>query len=111
MTTLDKRWGKTLAIMTLLVLSTVVVDTPFNEPARFQGIRIISGLINLPGILATVVLGVALSPQGGHGASDFGFVIPMLTWSFYALVSYLYISRQEQRRRVPLDKVEGVVKR
>jgi Kef-type K+ transport system membrane component KefB len=80
-----------LAALTALALTGIgwVCLHLLSKNKNDWGSAILGALILSPGGLVAVVCGVLFSPQGGHGASDFAWMIAPATWLFYFGVSFL----------------------
>jgi hypothetical protein len=61
------------------------------------GFKIFLALLAMPGTLVAVALAMVFSPQGGHGADQFAWIIPPANWFIYFGLAILLRSLRRQK--------------
>ena len=56
------------------------------------------GLLAMPGVLFSVAVAMIFSPQGGHGADDFSWLVVPVNSVFYFIVFFFLFHRRELPR-------------
>jgi hypothetical protein len=56
------------------------------------------GLLAMPGGFFSVIVAMIFSPQGGHGADDFSWLVAPVNLAFYFIVFFFLFRRRKSSR-------------